>query len=89
MLTDVFENGGPNSPKCILQSVKDECYKKASSEVNFAVLLVRKCFIRTEMRQSNCTGDYGKQMLSPGRMAAIKTCVYLVYPIKPGETDES
>ena len=88
-LENILESGGPDSPKRIKQSVKDECYRKASSEVNFAVLLVRKCYTKAEMSQSNCTGDCGKRMLSPKRMSAIKECVYSVYPIKPGETDES
>ena len=70
--------------------VTNDCYKKASSKANCAVLLVRRCFSRTEQSTSNCSGDhwYRKRKLSPNRMEAVKKATFAVSPVKPGESKE-
>ena len=54
----VFSNYGSASPIKIRREVVEDCWRKACSRSNFAVLLARKAFSEKERATSNCTGDH-------------------------------
>ena len=55
---DVFSNYGSASPLKIKREVVEDCWRKACSQSNFAVLLARKAFCEKERATSNCTEDH-------------------------------
>ena len=85
----VFSNYGSASPIKIRREVVEDCWRKACSRSNFAVLLARKAFSERESATSNCTGDHRyKKALSPNRLKAVKEAISSVQPQQPGQKPE-
>ena len=87
---EVFSNYGSASPLKIRREVVEDCWRKACSQSNFAMLLARKAFSEKERATSNCTGDhrYKKKALSPNRIEAVKEAIASVQPQQPGQKPE-
>ena len=80
---DVFSNYGSSSPLKLRREVVEDCWRKACSQSNFAVLLARKAFSEKERTTSNCTGDhrYKKKALSPNQLRATEHHQKYLYQI--------
>ena len=87
----VFDDYDSGPPLRIRKEVVDQCYQKANSKANLAVQLVKQCYSRKERATSNCAGDhrYKKKKLSPQRMQAVKEDLFSIYPVRPGEKEET